>query len=46
MSDNHDLCRHAMLLQMLPAPFQDWTTPLLSDPTILTYCQVGKNAVC
>ena len=39
MSDNHDLAATPLLLQMLPAPFQDWTTPLLAIATILTYCK-------
>ncbi len=46
MSDNHDLCRHAIAVTDVTAPFQDWTTPLLSDRYDSHLCQVGKNAVC
>lgn len=35
-----------LLLQMLPAPFQDWTTPLLSDRYDSHLLPGGQNAVC
>ncbi|XPE68037.1 hypothetical protein ACNKHP_16725 [Shigella boydii] len=34
-----------LLLQMLPAPFQDWTTPLLSDRDDSNLLP-GGNAAC
>lgn len=46
MSDNHDLCRHAIAVTDVTAPFQDWTTPLLSDRYDSHLLPGGQNAVC
>ncbi len=46
MSNNDDLCRHAIVVTDVTRPFQDWTTPLLSDRYDSHLLQVGKNAVC
>jgi putative acyl-CoA dehydrogenase len=35
-----------LLQQMLPAPFRDWLTPLLSDRYDRICCPQGRSAAC